>query len=159
MENIKLRQHVIVYHQNIPFLNLGCRYVLFSEEKKLVFRGKMVVIHKNLSTSHYKPVLSNRVGGKCKEKHKQVHLSDSRRYDEEFKAGAVRLVVEQKRPVARVARELGVTADSLRSWVRVQTAGPADVMVQFKALQAEVKSLKKELADREETIEILKKAA
>lgn len=41
-----------------------------------------------------------------------------RTFTEEFKAGAVRLVLEEGRPLARVARELDLTETSLRSWIR-----------------------------------------
>ena len=79
-------------------------------------------------------------------------------YDEEFKAGAVRLIVEQKRPAARVAKELGVTAETLRTWVKNYTSPPESEYMQLKAAQAEVKRLKRQNADHLETIEILKKA-
>ena len=85
--------------------------------------------------------------------------SPTRRYDEEFKAGAVRLIVEQKRPAARVAKELGVTAETLRTWVKNYTSPPESEYMQLKAAQAEVKRLKRQNADHLETIEILKKAA
>ena len=41
-----------------------------------------------------------------------------RKYDPEFKAGAVRIVRETRRPVAEIARELGVGAGTLGNWVR-----------------------------------------
>ena len=41
-----------------------------------------------------------------------------RTFTDEFKAGAVRLVLEEGRPLARVARELDLTETSLRSWIR-----------------------------------------
>ena len=39
-------------------------------------------------------------------------------YDPEFKAGAVRIVCETRRPVAEIARELGIGAGTLGNWVR-----------------------------------------
>ena len=39
------------------------------------------------------------------------------RYDEAFKAGAVRMVTEQGRPSREVAAELGICIDTLRSWL------------------------------------------
>ena len=39
-----------------------------------------------------------------------------RQYTEEFKTEAVRLVHELKRPVAQVARELGISANLLYRW-------------------------------------------
>jgi transposase len=40
-----------------------------------------------------------------------------RKYDEDFKQGAVRLVFESGRPIAQVARELGVHDGTLGNWV------------------------------------------
>jgi transposase len=39
-----------------------------------------------------------------------------RKFDEDFKAGAVRLVVETGRPIAQVARELGINEGTLGNW-------------------------------------------
>ena len=40
------------------------------------------------------------------------------RYDEAFKAGAVKMVTEQGRPCHQVAAELGTCIDILRSWLK-----------------------------------------
>ena len=40
------------------------------------------------------------------------------RYDDAFKAGAVRLVMEQGRQPVEVAKELGICIDTLRSWLK-----------------------------------------
>lgn len=39
-----------------------------------------------------------------------------RRFDEDFRQGAVRLVVETGKPIAQVARELGVNEGTLGNW-------------------------------------------
>ena len=44
------------------------------------------------------------------------------RYDEAFKAGAVRMVTEQGRPSREVAEELGICIDTLRSWLKAAGA-------------------------------------
>ena len=83
--------------------------------------------------------------------------SKAKRYTKEFKAGAVELVKSGRR-ISEVARELGITATSLRAWVQAMEESDIDEMVQIKKLQAEIKSLKRELSDKDETIDILKKA-
>jgi len=40
-----------------------------------------------------------------------------RKFDQEFKEGAVRLVRETGRPIAQIARELGINAGTLGNWV------------------------------------------
>lgn len=41
-----------------------------------------------------------------------------RKYPDELKQRAVRLVFESNRPIAHVARDLGIKYESLRLWVR-----------------------------------------
>lgn len=40
-----------------------------------------------------------------------------RSFTDEFKAGAVRLVLDEGKPVAEVARDLDLTVSALRTWV------------------------------------------
>jgi transposase len=39
-----------------------------------------------------------------------------RKFDEDFKAGAVRIVRETGKPIAQVARELGINEGTLGNW-------------------------------------------
>ena len=41
-----------------------------------------------------------------------------REFEDEFKAGAVRLVLDEGQSVGRVARELDLTESAFRNWVR-----------------------------------------
>ena len=44
--------------------------------------------------------------------------SRPRKYSDELRERAVRLVFESKRPIAHVAQDLGIHKESLRNWVR-----------------------------------------
>src|SRR3954449_2514693 len=46
-----------------------------------------------------------------------MSVRNYRKYDEDFKQGAVALVVETGKPIAQVARELGVNEGTLGNWV------------------------------------------
>jgi transposase len=45
-------------------------------------------------------------------------MPGKRKYPDELRERAVRLVFESGRPVAHVARDLGINYESLRNWVR-----------------------------------------
>lgn len=86
------------------------------------------------------------------------------RYDEAFKAGAVRLVTEQGRQPTEVARELGICIDTLRSWLKASgiQMGQASRLnreqQRIRELEAENRSLRRQLGEKEEVIDILKKS-
>ena len=79
-------------------------------------------------------------------------------YSPEFKTQAISLVREAKRPAAAVARELGINTNTLYNWLSsVSCALPKKVANNDSA--AEIKRLKKALAQAEMERDILKKAA
>jgi transposase len=45
-------------------------------------------------------------------------MESRRRFDKEFKEGAVRIVRETGKPIAQVARELGISDGTLGNWRR-----------------------------------------
>ena len=50
-----------------------------------------------------------------------------KKYDAEFREGAVRIVEETRKPVAQVARDLGVNEGTLGNWVAQARAPPGRV--------------------------------
>jgi len=86
------------------------------------------------------------------------------RYDEAFKAGAVRLVTEQGRQPAEVSKELGICIDTLRSWLKASGIQMGQMSRQnreqhrIRELEAENRALRKQLSEKEEVIDILKKS-
>ena len=86
------------------------------------------------------------------------------RYDEAFKAGAVRLVTEQGRQPTEVAKELGICIDTLRSWLKASgiQMGQASRLnreqQRIRELEAENRNLRRQLGEKEEVIDILKKS-
>jgi transposase len=82
-----------------------------------------------------------------------------RAFSDEFKAGAVRLVVDEGKSVSAVARELDLTTSALRLWVQharaEQTQGKSGLM---KEEREELVRLRTALRIAEEERDILKKA-
>jgi len=83
----------------------------------------------------------------------------SKVYMAEFKESAVKLAIESKRPIAQLAKELGVTKTSLYNWVD-KYSRPKEPMIRTdEHLYDELKRLKKELAIVTQERDLLKKAA
>jgi transposase len=82
-----------------------------------------------------------------------------RSFSEEFKAGAVRLVLEEGKTVGAAARDLDLTESSLRNWVEQaradRTQGRTGLTT---AEREELARLRKENRVLQEEREILKKA-
>ena len=53
-------------------------------------------------------------------------MEKRRKYDPDFKAGAVQLVRETGKPIAQVARDLGVNEGTLGNWVAKDREARAD---------------------------------
>ena len=87
--------------------------------------------------------------------------SRRKRFTEEFKREAVRLVEETGRSASQVARELGITPSALCRW-RKQFEEERDAGLapgSKKAMEEELRRLRRENEQLREEREILKKAA
>ena len=83
-----------------------------------------------------------------------------RRFTAEFKAQAVKRLLEDGGALSEVATELGLSPSQLSAWrTEHLAAGSAEALAARKAEQAEMQRLKRENKRLEEEIEILKKAA
>jgi len=80
-------------------------------------------------------------------------------YSEEFRAQTVSLIVDKGKPLAKVAKELGVTTTTLRVWVKQHLNSQKGEYQRIQELERENKRLQKELAESQEIVEILKKTA
>jgi transposase len=81
------------------------------------------------------------------------------RYAAEFKAEAVKQVIDRGHGVVQVANRLGVSDKSLYLWVRLAKDQPGALGGDGAQLRAEVLRLKAELKRANEERDILKKAA
>ena len=84
-----------------------------------------------------------------------------RQFTDEFKAGAVRLVVEEGRSVTQVAKDLDLTASALGEWVKRAKAdqGRGAVGVVTSSERDELARLRRENRQLKMERDILKKAA
>jgi transposase len=83
-----------------------------------------------------------------------------RSFTDDFKAGAVRLVLDEGKTVAAVARDLGLSESSLRNWVDQadadRTQGKTGLTTEERA---ELAALRKDNRELRMERDILKKAA
>src|SRR5919199_3164642 len=83
-----------------------------------------------------------------------------RRFTAEFKAEAVKRLLDGGRGLSEVATELGISPGQLSGWRNEHlAAGSAEALAARKAEQAELQRLKRENRRLEEEVEILRKAA
>jgi transposase len=81
------------------------------------------------------------------------------RYSAEFRAEAVALARFFDRPLAQVARDLGVNHETLRQWVKSAKRAEGPAQVAEDAKDAEIARLRKQVRELETEREILRKAA
>ncbi|WP_168712764.1 transposase [Streptomyces sp. A0958] len=87
----------------------------------------------------------------------------TKRYSDEYKRDAIELVRSSGRTVTDVARELGISSESLRGWVKKTKAAEAGGSTappggSTDERDEELKRLRKLTVEQAKTIEILKKA-
>lgn len=87
-------------------------------------------------------------------------MASRRRFTSEYRAEAVALVVVSGRPVAEVAKSLGVHENTLRNWVsKVKEQGGVEEEALSLSERAELAKLRKDNAQLQMDNAFLKKAA
>ena len=81
-----------------------------------------------------------------------------RKFDEDFKAGAVRIVRETGKPIAQVARELGVNEGTLGNWCARERARCAGNGPLSEDERAELERLRRENAELAMQRDVLKRS-
>lgn len=82
-----------------------------------------------------------------------------RKYDPDFRQGAVRLVFETGKPIAQVARELGVNDGTLGNWVAKERRERGEDMAALSEPErAELARLRKENAELRMQRDVLKRS-
>lgn len=83
-----------------------------------------------------------------------------KKYPDELRERAVRLVADSGRPIAHVANDLGVHREALRQWVRQAEADAGTRRDRLTSDERErLKSLEREVRDLRRANEILKAAS
>ena len=81
-----------------------------------------------------------------------------RKFTDEFKEGAVKLVTDQGYKIPEAARNLGIHTTQLRRWVKGKVPDSRPASASLEQLQAELKQLRRENERLRMEREILKKA-
>jgi transposase len=82
-----------------------------------------------------------------------------RKFDQDFREGAVRIVRETGKPIAQVARDLGIHEGTLGNWVAKarEASRPADERLSTSE-RAELLRLRKEVAELAMERDVLKRS-
>jgi transposase len=86
-------------------------------------------------------------------------MSEKRKkYDREFREGAVRIVEETKKPIAQVARDLGINEGTLGNWVALAREAREGADGLSKGDIEELKRLRAENAELRMERDVLKRS-
>ena len=86
-------------------------------------------------------------------------MSEKRqKYDREFRDGAVRIVEETGKPIAQVARDLGVNEGTLGNWVNLAREAAEGTRGLSKDDREELKRLRGEVAELRMERDVLKRS-
>ncbi|MFT8889757.1 MAG: transposase [Ethanoligenens sp.] len=83
--------------------------------------------------------------------------SNGNRDGKEFGQGAVKLVLENKQSIAEACRNLGVSRGTMERWLAAELNNHDAEKVRLRQLEEENRQLRKDKADLEDTVDILKK--
>jgi transposase len=81
-----------------------------------------------------------------------------RRFDQDFKDGAVRIVRDTGRPIAEVARDLGINEGTLGNWVNRDKSRRGESSELSESERQELQRLRKEVVELSMQRDVLKRS-
>jgi transposase len=85
-------------------------------------------------------------------------MPERRKYDFEFREGAVTIVRETGKPIVEVARDLGIGAGTLGNWVKKDRLARGDELDRTKVDPVYVRQLERENAELRMERDVLKRS-